>query len=150
MEKCLNRNDRLVVIRAAQSIIEKKLELIAGNSKNGGYETSILIAPRQGYLFNKTVEEAKELLADTKSNKNVLRTIGYLLRDIPEFKEFEGLYPKVNTKSDFADEVVVTKPIDSVIKSIKVEEVDLYEGWEQTLHDNKYHVNSKRNCRFIK
>lgn len=163
MKQYLERQDRLVVLRAIESIIDKNLQLIslkeivdmmgvsryqfviAGSTKTGGYETSVLIAPRAGFLFDKTVDEAEQLLSS--KNKNKLRSIGWFLRDFPEFREFEELYPPIKS-TDFGNEVV--KPIDKVIKSIKVEEVDLYEGWEQTLHDNKYHVNHKRACRFVK
>ena len=163
MKQYFELNDRLFILRAIESIIDKKLELIslkeiidmtgtsryqfviAGSTRTGGYETSVLIAPRQGALFNKTVEEAKALLSS--NDKNKLRTIGYILRDLPEFREFEGLYPKVNTKSDFGNEVVVEPLISGTV--IK-EEFDPYRDWELTLHDNRYHVNHKRSCRFVK
>lgn len=162
MKQYLETNDRLVVLRAVESIIDKNLTLIslkeiidmtgisryqfviAGSTRNGGYETSVLIAPRQGILFNKTVEEAKSLLSS--NDKNKLRTIGYILRDLPEFREFEELYPKVNTKSDFGNEII--EPI--LITKPERTKNDPYEGWELTLHDNKYHMNHKRNCRFVK
>lgn len=162
MKQFLTQDDRLVVLRAVESIIDKNLTLIslkeiidmtgvsryqfviAGPTKTGGYETSVLIAPRQGALFIKTVEEAKALLSS--NDKNKLRCIGYILRDLPEFREFEALYPKVNVKSDFGNEVVT--PI--LINKEERKANDPYEGWELTLHDNKYHVNHKRNCRFVK
>ena len=74
MKKELVLEDKLVVLRAVESIIDKKLELISlkeivdmtgvsryqfiicGSTKVGGYETSVLITPRQGALFNKTVK----------------------------------------------------------------------------------------------
>ena len=161
MKQFLTQDDRLLVIRAVESIIDKKLELIslkeiidmtgvsryqfviAGPTRTGGYETSVLIAPRQGALFIKTVEEAKALLSS--NDKNKLRCIGHILRDLPEFREFEVLYPKVNVKSDFGNEVVT--PV-LITKQERVN--DPYEGWELTLHDNKYHVNHKRSCKFVK
>ena len=165
MKQYLEENDRLLVIRAVESIIDKKLELvslkeiidmtgtsryqfvIAGFTKTGGYETSVLIAPRQGGLFIKTVEEAKALLSS--NDKNKLRTIGYILRDLPEFREFKELYPQVRIKSDFCDEVVLPKPPAIPIPKLE-EEVDPYEGWKLTLKDNRYHVNHKRACKFVK
>ena len=71
MKQYFELNDRLFILRAIESIIDKKLELIslkeiidmtgtsryqfviAGSTRTGGYETSVLIAPRQGALFNK-------------------------------------------------------------------------------------------------
>jgi hypothetical protein len=165
MKKELVLEDRLVVLRAVESIIEKKLELISlkeiidmtGTSRyqfiicaptrTGGYETSVLIAPRQGTLFNKTVEEAKELLSS--KDKNKLRTIGWVLKDLPEFREFKELFPQIRIKSDFCDEVVLPKPPAIPIPKLE-EEVDPYEGWELTLKDNRYHVNHKRACKFVK
>lgn len=163
MKQYLETNDRLVALRAVESIIDKNLTLIslkeivdmtgisryqfviAGSTRNGGYETSVLIAPRQGILFNKTVEEAKALLAS--KDKNKLRTIGYILRDLPEFREeFEELYPQVNTKADFGNEII--EPI--LITKPERKANDPYEGWELTLRDNRYHVNSKRTCKFVK
>lgn len=165
MKQYLEENDRLLVIRAVESIIDKKLELIslkeiidmtgtsryqfviAGPTKTGGYETSVLIAPRQGALFNKTVEEAKALLES--KDKNKLRTIGWILKELPEFREFKQLFPQVRIKSDFCDEVVLPKPPAIPIPKLE-EEVDPYEGWELTLRDNRYHVNHKRACKFVK
>lgn len=162
MKQYFELNDRLFILRAIESIIDKKLELIslkeiidmtgtsryqfviAGSTKTGGYETSVLIAPRQGALFIKTVEEAKALLSS--KDKNKLRTIGYILRDLPEFREFKELYPQVNTKADFGNEIVTPIIITKPERKIN----DLYEGWELTLRDNRYHVNSKRNCKFVK
>ena len=162
MKQYFELNDRLFILRAIESIIDKKLELIslkeiidmtgtsryqfviAGSTRTGGYETSVLIAPRQGVLFNKTVEEAKSLLSS--NDKNKLRTIGYILKDLPEFREFEELYPKVNVKSDFGNEII--EPI--LITKPERTKNDPYEGWELTLHDNKYHVNHKRSCKFVK
>ena len=162
MKQILETNDRLIVLRAVESIIDKNLTLIslkeiidmtgtsryqfviAGSTRTGGYETSVLIAPRQGILFNKTVEEAKALLAS--KDKNKLRTIGHILRDLPDFREFEELYPKVNVKSDFGNEII--EPI--LITKPERTKNDPYEGWELTLRDNRYHVNSKRSCKFVK
>ena len=162
MKQYFELNDRLFILRAIESIIDKKLELIslkeiidmtgtsryqfviAGSTKTGGYETSVLIAPRQGALFIKTVEEAKALLAS--KDKNKLRSIGYILRDLPEFREFKELYPQVNTKADFGNEII--EPI--LITKPERKANDPYEGWELTLRDNRYHVNSKRNCKFVK
>ena len=162
MKQYFELNDRLFILRAIESIIDKKLELIslkeiidmtgtsryqfviAGSTRTGGYETSVLIAPRQGVLFNKTVEEAKSLLSS--NDKNKLRTIGYILKDLPEFREFEELYPKVNVKSDFGNEII--EPI--LITKPERTKNDPYEGWELILHDNKYHVNHKRSCKFVK
>lgn len=162
MKQYFELNDRLFILRAIESIIDKKLELIslkeiidmtgtsryqfviAGSTKTGGYETSVLIAPRQGALFIKTVEEDKALLSS--KDKNKLRTIGYILRDLPEFREFKELYPQVNTKADFGNEIVTPIIITKPERKIN----DLYEGWELTLRDNRYHVNSKRNCKFVK
>lgn len=163
MKKELEMNDRLVVLKAVESILDKKLELISlkeiidmtgvsryqfiicGPTRTGGYETSVLIAPRQGALFSKTVEEAKALLSS--KDKNKLRSIGWLLKDLPEFREFKQLFPQIRIKSDFGNELVTDKaPIESFIKN----EEDPYSGWEMTLHDNRYHVNHKRSCRFVK
>lgn len=162
MKQFLTQDDRLFTLRAVESILDKKLELISlkeiidmtgisryqfiicGPTRTGGYETSVLIAPRQGALFNKTVDEAKALLES--KDKNKLRCIGHILKDLPEFREFEVLYPKVNTKSDFGNEVVA--PI--IITKPEREANDPYEGWELTLKDNRYHVNHKRSCRFVK
>lgn len=161
MKQFLTQDDRLFTLRAVESILDKKLELISlkeiidmtgvsryqfiicGPTRIGGYETSVLIAPRQGALFNKTVDEAKALLGS--KDKNKLRCIGHILRDLPEFREFEVLYPKVNTKSDFGNEIIT--PV-LITKQERVN--DPYEGWELTLHDNKYHVNHKRSCKFVK
>ena len=163
MKKELEMNDRLFALRAVESIIDKRLELISlkevvdmtGTSRYQfiicgptriGYETSVLIAPRQGALFNKTVEEAKSLLE--RKDKNKLRTIGWILKDLPEFREFKELFPQIRIKSDFVNEVITDKtPAESFIKN---EEEDPYAGWELTLHDNRYHVNHKRTCRFVK
>ena len=165
MKKELVLEDKLVVLRAVESIIDKKLELISlkeivdmtgvsryqfiicGSTKVGGYETSVLIAPRQGALFNKTVEEARALLES--KDKNKLRTIGWILRDLPEFREFKELFPQVRIKSDFCDEVIKEKPV-APATVIEEEIDDPYAGWELTLRDNRYHVNSKRNCKFVK
>lgn len=165
MKKELVLEDRLVVLRAVESIIDKKLELISlkeivdmtgisryqfiicGPTRTGGYETSVLIAPRQGALFNKTVEEAKALLES--KDKNKLRTIGWILRDLPEFREFKELFPQIRIKSDFGNEVELPKPPIIPIRKLEEEE-DPYAGWELTLRDNRYHVNHKRSCKFVK
>lgn len=162
MRTYLGTEDRLLVIRSIEAIIDKKLDLISLKAivdmngiphyqfligeytRGGGYETSLLIAPRRGFLFDKTVREARDLLES--GNKDKLRSIGWFLKDFPEFKEFKGLYPVVNIKADFGNEIVtpiiVTKP--------ERTKNDPYEGWELTLRDNRYHVNSKRNCKFVK
>lgn len=162
MRTYLGTEDRLLVIRSIEAIIDKKLDLISlkaivdmngiphyqfliGEYTNGGgYETSLLIAPRRGFLFDKTVREARDLLES--GNKDKLRSIGWFLKDFPEFKEFKGLYPVVNIKADFGNEIVT--PI--IINKEERIPNDPYEGWELTLRDNKYHVNHKRNCRFVK
>ena len=162
MRTYLGTEDRLVVIRSIEAIIDKKLDLISLKAivdmngiphyqfligeytRGGGYETSLLIAPRRGFLFDKTVREARELLES--GNKDKLRSIGWFLKDFPEFKEFKGLYPVVNIKADFGNEIV-TPPI---IINKEERTNDPYEGWELTLRDNRYHVNSKRNCKFVK
>lgn len=162
MKTYLTADDHLLVIRSIEAIIDKKLDLISLKeivdmngishyqfligeyTKGGGYETSLLIAPRRGFLFDKAVREARDLLAS--GNKDKLRSIGWFLKDFPEFREFKGLYPVVNIKADFGNEIVtpilVTKPERKVN--------DPYEGWELTLRDNRYHVNSKRSCKFVK
>lgn len=157
MKQYLETNDRLVVLRAVESIIDKKLELISlkeiidmtgisryqfiicDATKTGGYETSVLIAPRQGALFNKTVDEAKSLLSG--NDKNKLRTIGYILRDLPEFREFKELYPQVNIRADFGNEVV---------KKEKQKVNVPYEEWDLSMHDNKYYATNRRNYRVAK
>lgn len=162
MKTYLGTDDRLLVIRSIEAIIDKKLDLISLKeivdmngishyqfligeyTKGGGYETSLLIAPRRGFLFDKTVQEARDLLAS--GNKDKLRSIGWFLKDFHEFKEFKGLYPVVNIKADFGNEIAT--PI--LINKEERKTNDPYEGWELTLRDNRYHVNSKRNCKFIK
>lgn len=161
MRTYLGTEDRLLVIRSIEAIIDKKLDLISLKAivdmngiphyqfligeytRGGGYETSLLIAPRRGFLFDKTVREARDLLES--GNKDKLRSIGWFLKDFPEFKEFKGLYPVVNIKADFGNEI--TYPI-LINKEERTN--DPYEGWELTLHDNKYHVNHKRSCKFVK
>lgn len=163
MRTYLGTEDRLLVIRSIEAIIDKKLDLISLKAivdmngiphyqfligeytLGGGYETSLLIAPRRGFLFDKTVREARDLLAS--GNKDKLRSIGWFLKDFPEFKEFKGLYPVVNIKADFGNEIV-TPPI--IINKEERKANDPYEGWELTLRDNRYHVNSKRSCKFVK
>lgn len=163
MRTYLGTEDRLLVIRSIEAIIDKKLDLISLKAivdmngiphyqfligeytLGGGYETSLLIAPRRGFLFDKTVREARDLLES--GNKDKLRSIGWFLKDFPEFKEFKGLYPVVNIKADFGNEIV-TPPI--IINKEERTKNDPYEGWELTLRDNRYHVNSKRNCKFVK
>ena len=162
MRTYLGTEDRLLVIRSIEAIIDKKLDLISLKAivdmngiphyqfligeytRGGGYETSLLIAPRRGFLFDKTVREARDLLES--GNKDKLRSIGWFLKDFPEFKEFKGLYPVVNIKADFGNEIVTP------ILTTKPERTknDPYEGWELTLRDNRYHVNSKRSCKFVK
>ena len=163
MRTYLGTEDRLLVIRSIEAIIDKKLDLISLKAivdmngiphyqfligeytRGGGYETSLLIAPRRGFLFDKTVREARDLLES--GNKDKLRSIGWFLKDFPEFKEFKELYPVVNIKADFGNEIV-TPPI--IINKEERTKNDPYEGWELTLRDNRYHVNSKRNCKFVK
>lgn len=165
MKSYLGTDDRLLVIRSIEAIIDKKLDLISLKeivdmngishyqfligeyTRGGGYETSLLIAPRRGFLFDKTVQEARDLLES--GNKDKLRSIGWFLKDFPEFKEFKGLYPVVNIKSDFGNEVERPKSNTSV-KQVTKNEKDPYEGWELTLRDNRYHVNHKRACKFVK
>lgn len=162
MKTYLGTDDRLLVIRSIEAIIDKKLDLISLKeivdmngishyqfligeyTKGGGYETSLLIAPRRGFLFDKTVQEARDLLAS--GNKDKLRSIGWFLKDFHVFKEFKELYPVVNIKADFGNEIAT--PI--LINKEERKTNDPYEGWELTLRDNRYHVNSKRNCKFIK
>lgn len=77
-----------------------------------------------------------------------MRTIGWILKDLPEFREFKELFPQIRIESDFGNEVIKEKPV--VPATVIKDEVDPYEGWELTLRDNRYHVNHKRACKFVK
>lgn len=161
MKNFLTTDDQLFIIRGIEAALDKGLDLISlreivdmagisryqlivGETTRIGYETSVLIAPRKGVLFEKTVAEAKSLLESANTSK--LRVIGWYLREHPEFIKFKELFPPVKQKCDFGNEIVtpilVTKPERKVS--------DPYEGWELTLHDNRYHVNHKRSCKFLK
>ena len=161
MKNFLTKNDRLFIIRSIKAAIDKNLDLISlkeivdmagisryqlivGKETRIGYETSVLIAPRKGELFYKTVKEAEELLAT--GHRSELRVIGWYLKDNQEFSEFEELYPKIEKQAVFGNEII--SPI--IITKQEREENDPYEGWELTLRDNKYHVNHKRSCKFVK
>lgn len=156
MKNHLVVEDQLFIIRAVEAAINKNLDLISlrevvdmagisryqlivGEYTRVGYETSVLIAPRKGVLFNKTVAEAKELLESEDRSK--LRVIGWYLREHPLFLKFKELYPPVAKKCDFGDEVVVE------VKEEK-KSYDPYDGWELTLKDNRYHVNHKRTAKY--
>lgn len=157
MKTYLTAEDQLFVIKSMEVILNKGLDLISlkeivdmkgisryqfiigEETKQGGYETSVLIAPRKGMLFDKTVEEARVLL--DSGNYSKLRVIGWYLREHPEFIKFKELYPAIKQKCDFGNEVE---------KEVKEEKksYDPYDGWELTLHDNKYHVNHKRTAKY--
>lgn len=160
MKNFLTKNDRLFIIRSIKAAIDKNLDLISlkeivdmagisryqlvlGEETRVGYETSVLIAPRKGELFYKTVKEAEELLET--GHRSELRVIGWYLRDNPEFSGFEELYPTIEKQADFGNEI--SYPI-LINKEERTN--DPYEGWELTLRDNRYHVNSKRSCKFVK
>lgn len=118
MKNFLTKNDRLFIIRSIKAAIDKNLDLISlkeivdmagisryqlvlGEETRVGYETSVLIAPRKGELFYKTVKEAEELLET--GHRSELRVIGWYLRDNPEFSGFEELYPTIEKQADFGN-----------------------------------------------